>query len=118
MVDGAYHLIHEQLKPGVRENDIVANVNQFLYHHGSDDVEVINAISVSAAPQCVPHAAPRSSTAPQKPSWATAPATTRTFNVGRATVVQDDAYKKARESLDIAIDLIKPGVSTVSRCAR
>ena len=31
MVDGAYHLVHEQLKPGVRENDIVANVNQFLY---------------------------------------------------------------------------------------
>src|SRR5712675_3729000 len=45
MVDGAYHLIHEQLKPGVRENDIVANVNQFLYQHGSDDVEAINAMS-------------------------------------------------------------------------
>src|SRR5258708_7179151 len=30
MVDGAYHLVYEQLKPGVRENDIVANVNQFL----------------------------------------------------------------------------------------
>src|SRR6202042_2657555 len=39
MVDGAYHLIHEELKPGVRENDIVAEVNKFLYSHGSDDVE-------------------------------------------------------------------------------
>src|SRR5262249_60214391 len=28
MVDGAYHLIHEELKPGVRENDIVAKVNE------------------------------------------------------------------------------------------
>src|SRR5438045_4264014 len=45
MVDGAYHLIHEQLKPGVRENDIVAEVNKFLYQHGSDDVEAINDIS-------------------------------------------------------------------------
>jgi ParB-like chromosome segregation protein Spo0J len=33
MVDGAYHLVHEQLKPGVRENDIVAEVNKFLYTH-------------------------------------------------------------------------------------
>ena len=38
MVDGAYQLINEQLKPGVRENDIVAEVNKFLYTHGSDDV--------------------------------------------------------------------------------
>jgi Xaa-Pro dipeptidase len=33
----------------------------------------------------------------------------RTFNVGRATPVQHDAYKKAREWLDKAIALIKPG---------
>jgi Xaa-Pro dipeptidase len=36
----------------------------------------------------------------------------RTFNIGRATPVQHDAYKKCREWLDIAISLIKPGVST------
>src|SRR5262249_60189398 len=30
MVHGAYHVVYEQLKPGVRENDIVANVNHFL----------------------------------------------------------------------------------------
>ena len=52
MVDGAYHLVYEQLKPGVRENDIVANVNEFLYSHGSDDVEAINAIS---GERCNPH---------------------------------------------------------------
>src|ERR1700679_1529814 len=40
MVDGAYHLINEELKPGIRENDMVARVNEFLYRHGSDDVEV------------------------------------------------------------------------------
>src|ERR1700680_4678380 len=48
MVDGAYDLIHEKLRPGVRENDIVGMVNDFLYHHGSDDVEAINAISGEA----------------------------------------------------------------------
>ena len=52
MVDGAYHLVHEELKPGVRENDIVAMVNEFLYRHGSDDVEAINAIS---GERCNPH---------------------------------------------------------------
>jgi hypothetical protein len=30
MVDAAYHLIWEELKPGVRENDIVARVNKLL----------------------------------------------------------------------------------------
>ena len=41
----------------------------------------------------------------------------RTFNVGRATPVQHDAYKKAREWLDNAIALIKPGVTTDKVCS-
>jgi Xaa-Pro aminopeptidase len=52
MVDGAYDLINEKLRPGVRENDIVGMVNEFLYRHGSDDVEAINAIS---GERCNPH---------------------------------------------------------------
>src|SRR5256886_8959615 len=52
MVDGAYHLIHEELKPGVRENDIVAKVNEILYRHGSDYVEAITAFS---GDRCTPH---------------------------------------------------------------
>ena len=52
MVDGAYHLINDTLRPGVRENDIVAEVNKFLYTHGSDDVEAVNAIS---GERCNPH---------------------------------------------------------------
>src|SRR5216110_956222 len=38
MVDGVYHSIYEALKPGVRENDIVALANKMLYEMGSDDV--------------------------------------------------------------------------------
>ena len=123
MVDGAYHLIHEQLKPGVRENDIVAEVNKFLYHHGSDDVEAINAIS---GERCNPH--PHNFTDRMLRPGDQAffdilqsfmgyrTCYYRTFNVGRATPVQHDAYKKAREWLDLAIDLIKPGVSTDRVC--
>src|SRR5262249_25675388 len=36
----------------------------------------------------------------------------RTFSVSRATHAQHDAYKKAREWMDSAIALIKPGVTT------
>ncbi len=123
MVDGAYHLIHEELKPGVRENDIVAMVNEFLYRHGSDDVEAINAIS---GERCNPH--PHNFTDRMLRPGDQAffdilqsfmgyrTCYYRTFNVGRATPVQHDAYKKAREWLDRAIDLIKPGVSTDKVC--
>ena len=52
MVDGAYDVVNEMLRPGIRENDIVAEVNKFLYTHGSDDVEAVNAIS---GERCNPH---------------------------------------------------------------
>ena len=119
MVDGAYHLINEKLRPGVRENDIVAEVNKFLYTHGSDDVEAINAIS---GERCNPH--PHNFTdrmiRPGDQAFfdilqsfmGYRTCYYRTFNVGRATPAQRDAYKQCREWLDNAIDLIKPGVST------
>jgi len=124
MVDGAYHLINEKLKPGVRENDVVAMVNEFLYRHGSDDVEAINAIS---GERCNPH--PHNFTDRMvRPGdqvffdilqsfMGYRTCYYRTFNVGRATPSQLDAYKKCREWLDLAIDLIKPGVSTDEVCS-
>ena len=41
----------------------------------------------------------------------------RTFNVGRATPAQHDAYKKAREWLDNAMARIKPGAATSDICS-
>ena len=119
MVDGAYDLINEKLRPGVRENDIVGMVNEFLYRHGSDDVEAINAIS---GERCNPH--PHNFTDRMiRPGdqvffdilqafMGYRTCYYRTFNVTRATPSQHDAYKKCREWLDLAIDLIKPGVTT------
>ena len=123
MVDGAYQLIDEQLKPGVRENDIVAEVNKFLYTHGSDDVEAINAIS---GERCNPH--PHNFTdrliRPGDQAFfdilqsfmGYRTCYYRTFNVGRATPAQHDAYKRAREWLDNAIERIRPGASTAHIC--
>ena len=52
MVDGVYQDIVEALKPGVRENEIVALANKRLYEMGSDQVEAVNAIS---GERCNPH---------------------------------------------------------------
>ena len=123
MVDGAYDVVNEMLRPGVRENDIVAEVNKFLYTHGSDDVEAVNAIS---GERCTPH--PHNFTdrmiRPGDQAFfdilqsfmGYRTCYYRTFNVVRATPAQHDAYKKAREWLDNAIARIKPGASTAHIC--
>jgi len=119
MVDGLYQRIAEALKPGVRENDIVALANQYLYERGSDDVEAVNAVS---GERCNPH--PHNFT-----DRIIRPGDTcffdiiqsfngyrtcyyRTLNVGSATPAQRDAYTKAREWIDAAIALVKPGQTT------
>lgn len=119
MVDGVYQDIYEALKPGIRENQIVALANKRLYEMGSDCVEAINAIS---GERCCPH--PHNFTdrliRPGDQAFfdiihsfmGYRTCYYRTFNVGRATPPQFTAYKKAREWMDRAIELIKPGVST------
>jgi Xaa-Pro dipeptidase len=117
MVDGTYQKIAEALKPGVRESQIVALANHDLYSQGSDCVEAINAIS---GERCSPH--PHNFTdrilRPGDQAFfdiiqsyvGYRTCYYRTFNVGRATVAQKDAYKRAREWIDTAIAMIKPGV--------
>jgi Xaa-Pro aminopeptidase len=119
MVDGVYHMIFEELKPGVKESTIVALANKMLYEMGSDDVEAINAIS---GERCNPH--PHNFTdrivRPGDQAFfdilqsyqGYRTCYYRTFNVGRATESQRDAYKTCREWLDKAIALIRPGVTT------
>jgi Xaa-Pro dipeptidase len=119
MVDGAYHLISEILKPGVRENEVVAVVNEFLYRAGSDDVEAINAVS---GERCSPHPHNFSDRMIRPGDQAFFDIIQsyngyrtcyyRTFGVGRCTTAQRDAYTQAREWIDAAIDLVKPGVTT------
>jgi len=119
LVDGCYQTIAENLKPGIRENEIVALANKRLYELGSDDVEAINAIS---GERCNPH--PHNFTdrliRPGDQAFfdiiqsfnGYRTCYYRTFNVGRATPAQKDAYKRAREWIDRAIELVRPGVST------
>jgi Xaa-Pro dipeptidase len=124
MVDGVYQDIAEALKPGIRENEIVALANKRLYEMGSDDVEAINAVS---GERCNPHPHNFSDRLIRPGDQAFFDVIQsfngyrtcyyRTFAVGSATPAQRDAYTRAREWIDAAIDLVKPGVST-DRIAR
>ncbi len=119
MVDGVYHDIAEALKPGVKESEIVALATARLYDMGSDCVEAINAIS---GERCSPH--PHNFTdrliRPGDQAFfdiiqsymGYRTCYYRTFNVGMATAAQREAYRRAREWMDRAIDLLKPGVSS------
>jgi Xaa-Pro dipeptidase len=119
MVDGVYQDIVDVLKPGIRENEIVALANKRLYELGSDQVEAVNAIS---GERCNPH--PHNFTdriiRPGDQAFfdiihsfnGYRTCYYRTFGVGSATQVQRDAYKQAREWMDVAIQAIKPGVGT------
>lgn len=119
MVDGVYQNIVDVLKPGIRENDIVALANKRLYEMGSDQVEAINAIS---GDRCNPH--PHNFTdriiRPGDQAFfdiihsfnGYRTCYYRTFAVGSATASQHDAYTKAREWMDAAIDTVRVGVGT------
>ena len=119
MVDGVYQDIYEALKPGVRENDIVALATKRLYEMGSEQVEAINSI---AGERCSPHPHVFSDRYIRPGDQAYfdiihsfngyRTCYYRTFAVGRATTAHRDAYKRARELIDSAIALVRPGVTT------
>ena len=119
MVDAVYQDIYEALKPGMRESDVVALANKRLYELGSEHVEAINSI---AGERCSPHPHVFSDRLIRPGDQAYfdiihayngyRTCYYRTFAVGRATQSHRDAYKRAREWIDAAIALVKPGVGT------
>ncbi|MFC6016365.1 M24 family metallopeptidase [Plantactinospora solaniradicis] len=119
MVDGTYQTIVDALKPGIRENEVVALANKRLYEMGSDDVEAINAVS---GERCSPHPHNFSDRIIRPGDQVYFDIIQsfngyrtcyyRTFAVGRSTPAQRDAYTRAREWIDAAIELVKPGVGT------
>ena len=119
MVDGAYQLLAEQLKPGVRESDLVANVTHYLFDLGSEHVDNINAVS---GERCSPHPHVFSDRIIRPGDQAFfdiihtfigyKTCYYRTFVVGKGTDAQRDAYKQAREWIDKSIELMRPGVTT------
>src|SRR5580658_3219411 len=119
LVDGVYTDIAEFLRPGRRENEIVALANKRLYEMGSDQVEAVNSIS---GERCNPH--PHNFTdriiRPGDQAFfdiihafnGYRTCYYRTFSVGYATPSQRDAYRRCREWLDAGIERCHPGVTT------
>lgn len=119
MVDAAYDRLFEELRPGMRENECVGLVSKVLYDLGSEHVEGVNAIS---GERCSPHPHVFSDRVlrPGDPAYfdilhshlGYRTCYYRTFAVGSASRSLVEAYKKCRYLLDVAIDAIKPGVTT------
>jgi Xaa-Pro aminopeptidase len=119
MVDAAYEKLYEFLRPGVRENEAVGLVSKTLYDLGSEYVEGVNAIS---GERCSPHPHVYSDRLirPGDPAFfdilhsyqGYRTCYYRTFAVGSASRAQHDAYKRAREYMDRAIALVRPGATT------
>ena len=119
MVDAAYEELYQFLRPGVRENETVGLVSKVLYDLGSEYVEGVNAIS---GERCAPHPHVFSDRLirPGDPAFfdilhshqGYRTCYYRTFAVGSASRAQVDAYKIAREYMDRAIALVRPGATT------
>ncbi len=119
MVDAAYEELYRAMRPGFRENECVALVNKVLYDLGSEFVEGVNAIS---GERCSPHPHVFTDRAlrPGDPAYfdilhsfnGYRTCYYRTFAVGSGSRSLVDAYKRCRYYLDVAIDKIRPGVTT------
>src|SRR5881296_2937074 len=119
MVDAAYDELYRALRPGIRENECVGLVSKVLYDLGSEHVEGVNAIS---GERCSPHPHVYTDRAlrPGDPAYfdilhsynGYRTCYYRTFAIGSASQAIVDAYKHCRDILDVAINSIKPGVTT------
>ncbi|MEK6664820.1 MAG: M24 family metallopeptidase [candidate division NC10 bacterium] len=119
MVDATYEKLYRAMRPGVRENELVALAAHTLYSMGSEDVEGVNAI---AGERCSPHPHIFSDRVlrPGDPAYydiihsymGYRTCYYRSFAVGSASPALVDAYKRCREYLDVAIAMMKAGITT------
>lgn len=125
MVDAAYHRVVRAIRPGIRENDLVAIVNHILYSMGSDDVECVNVLS---GPRTNPHHHDFSDRAIRPGDMVFLDIMHsyngyrtcyyRTFVCGKPTQEQKNLYKECLDWLQASIKVVKPGVATadIAKC--
>ena len=124
MVDAAYDELYRAMKPGMSENQAVGLVSKVLYDLGSEYVEAVNAIS---GERCNPHPHVFSDRVlrPGDPVYydilhsymGYRTCYYRCFTIGYASHAMNDAYKRCREYLDAAIELVRPGRTTAEIAA-
>ena len=124
MVDAAYDELYRTMKPGMSENQAVGLVSKVLYDLGSEYVEAVNAIS---GERCNPHPHVFSDRVlrPGDPVYydilhsymGYRTCYYRCFTIGYASHAMVDAYKRCRDYLDAAIELVRPGRATAEIAA-
>src|ERR1700679_195417 len=118
MVDATYVDICRAIRPGTKENELVAIANDRLFRMGSERVECVNSVSGRRGR---PHSHTFSDRMIQPGDMVFLDIMHsyngyrtcyyRTFICGEPNNAQIDAYEKASKWISASIDLIKPGVT-------
>lgn len=124
MVDATYVDIARAIRPGRKENELVAIANESLYRMGSEWVEAVNSNSGARG---TPHSHTFADRIIQPGDMVFLDIMHafngyrtcyyRTFICGKPNKYQQEAYEKASRWLSDSIDLIKPGASTADVAA-
>ena len=124
LVDGVYAQLVDFIKPGVRENEVVAKIAGWLIEHGVDRISGLNCAS---GPRSNPHPHDFSDRLIRPDELVFidimshylgyATCYYRTFAVTRATQKQRDIYQRTYDWLQASIDVVRPGVTTADIAA-
>ncbi len=124
MVDATYYDICKAIRPGMRENELVAIANDRLFRLGSERVECVNSV---AGPRGTPHCHTFSDRIIQPGDMVYLDIMHsfngyrtcyyRTFVCGEPNKHQLEAYELASKWISASIDAIRPG-ATVDDIAR
>lgn len=124
MVDATYYDICKAIRPGARENELVAIANDRLFRLGSERVECVNSVS---GPRGTPHSHTMSDRIIQPGDMIYLDIMHsfngyhtcyyRTFVCGEPNKHQIEAYELASKWISASIDAIRPGV-TVDEVAK
>jgi Xaa-Pro aminopeptidase len=119
MVDAAYEEVVRHIRPGKRENDLVAVANQVLYSLGSELVECVNSVAGERG-KPHPHTFSDRIIRPgdmifldiMHSYMGYRTCYYRTFICGKPSREQLEAYATAWKWLKDSIDAVKPGATT------
>ena len=119
LVDGVYAHLVDIIKPGVQENEVVAEIHHWLIDHGVDRISGVNCVSgVRSNPH--PHDFSDRLIRPgdlvfidiMSHYLGYGTCYYRTFAVTQATQRQKDVYKRAYDWLQASIEVVRPGITT------
>jgi Xaa-Pro dipeptidase len=125
LVDGVYAQLVDFIRPGVKENEVVAKIYGWLIEQGVDRISGVNCVS---GPRSNPHPHDYSDRMIRPGDLVFidimshylgyATCYYRTFAVTRATQQQRDVYKRAMDWLQASIDVVRPGITTADIAAQ